>query len=72
MSVISKKHQITIPVDALREAELAAGDDVRVVAVGPGRIELVRTDALVDRFAGIFDQRVYPEGYLEDVRAAWR
>jgi bifunctional DNA-binding transcriptional regulator/antitoxin component of YhaV-PrlF toxin-antitoxin module len=71
MSVISRKNQLTLPVEALRAAGLAAGDDVRVQVVGPGRLELVRAKELVDKFAGIFDATVYPEGYLDDLRREW-
>jgi AbrB family looped-hinge helix DNA binding protein len=72
MSVVSRKNQITLPAEVMREAGLAPGDDVRVRSAGPGRIELVRTDELVDEFAGILDETVYPEGYLEDVRSGRR
>ena len=71
MSVISRKNQVTLPVDALRAAGLEPGDDVRVQAVGPGRLELARTADLVDEFAGIFDASVYPDGYLEKLRREW-
>jgi bifunctional DNA-binding transcriptional regulator/antitoxin component of YhaV-PrlF toxin-antitoxin module len=71
MSVISRKNQVTLPVDALREAGLEPGDDVRVQVVGPGRLELVRADDLVAEFAGIFGGTVYPEGYLEELRREW-
>lgn len=71
MGVISRKNQVTLPVEALRDAGLAAGDDLRVAAVGPGRLELVRVDELVDEFAGVFDEKVYPNGYLDDLRREW-
>ena len=71
MSVISRKNQITLPVDALRAAGLEPGDDVRVEVVGPGRLELVRVDDLVQEFAGVFDASVYPEGYLDKLRREW-
>jgi bifunctional DNA-binding transcriptional regulator/antitoxin component of YhaV-PrlF toxin-antitoxin module len=71
MSIISRKNQVTLPVEALRAAGLEPGDDVRVQAVGPGRLELVRADALVAEFAGVFDATVYPDGYLERLRREW-
>jgi bifunctional DNA-binding transcriptional regulator/antitoxin component of YhaV-PrlF toxin-antitoxin module len=71
MSVISRKNQITLPVDALRAAGLEPGDDVRVEVVGPGRLELVLANDLVQEFAGVFDASVYPEGYLDKLRREW-
>ena len=43
-----------------------------VRSAGPGRIEQVKTDELLDEFAGMFDESVYPPGYIDDVRAGWR
>jgi bifunctional DNA-binding transcriptional regulator/antitoxin component of YhaV-PrlF toxin-antitoxin module len=71
MSVISRKNQLTLPIEALRASGLEPGDDVRVQVVGPGRLELVRKDELVDEFAGIFDATVYPDGYLDALRREW-
>ena len=71
MSVISRKNQITLPVDALRAAGLEPGDDVRVEVVGPGRLELIRADELVEEYAGVFDRSVYPDGYLDELRREW-
>jgi bifunctional DNA-binding transcriptional regulator/antitoxin component of YhaV-PrlF toxin-antitoxin module len=71
MSAISRKNQVTLPVDALRAAGLAPGDDVQVRAIAPGRLELVRDDELITEFAGAFDATVYPEGYLEELRREW-
>ena len=71
MSLISRKHQITIPADVLREAGLEPGDDVRVRTVGPGRLELVKTEELIAEFAGRLDAKTYPPGYLDDIRAGW-
>ncbi|MCX6410189.1 MAG: hypothetical protein NT143_07115 [Actinobacteria bacterium] len=71
MPVISSKNQVTIPVDALRAAGLAAGDDVIITAMGDGNISIANAAALLDRFAGIFDDTVYPPGYLEQLRSEW-
>lgn len=71
MSVISRKNQVTLPVNVLRAAGLQPGDDVRVRVLGPGRLELVRADDLVAKYAGVFDSTVYPEGYLDELRREW-
>jgi len=71
VSIISRKNQVTLPVDALRAAGLAPGDDVRVQVAGTGRLELVRADELVREFAGVFDATVYPHGYLDQLRREW-
>ena len=71
MSIVSRKNQITIPAEVLREAGLEPGDDVRVRSVGLGRIELVKTDELIEEFAGRLDSKTYPPGYLDDVRSGW-
>jgi AbrB family looped-hinge helix DNA binding protein len=72
MSKVSSKHQVTIPVKVLREAGLAAGDDVIVRAAGTGRIELERADDLVRRFAGSLPAGTYPPRHLDELRREWR
>jgi len=66
---ISRKHQVTIPVDVLREAGLKPGDELQVETDGAGRIRLVRTDDVIARYAGTFS---YPPGYLDRLRSEWR
>ena len=72
MSAVSRKNQITIPAEVMREAGLTPGDDVRIRSVGPGRIELVKSDELIREYAGSFDESVYPVGYLDEVRGGWQ
>ena len=35
------------------------------------RLELIKTDDLIDEFAGAFDDTVYPPQYLDEVRRGW-
>jgi bifunctional DNA-binding transcriptional regulator/antitoxin component of YhaV-PrlF toxin-antitoxin module len=68
---VSRKHQATIPVDALRRAGLRAGDELRVEAAGAGRIVLVRAENPITLYAGALPG-VYPAGYLGELRDEWR
>jgi AbrB family looped-hinge helix DNA binding protein len=71
MSAVSRKNQVTIPADVMRAAGIEPGDDVRMMSVGPGRVELIKSDELINEYAGSFDKTVYPDGYLEEVRGGW-
>lgn len=72
MSKLSSKSQITIPRDVLKAAGLSPGDDLTIRVVRPGVIEAARPADLVDRYAGIFGDDVYPPDYLEELRREWR
>jgi AbrB family looped-hinge helix DNA binding protein len=67
---ISRKNQATLPVEALRQAGLKAGDELMVEAAGAGRIVLVRADDLIARHAGQAPG-VYPHDHLRDLREEW-
>jgi AbrB family looped-hinge helix DNA binding protein len=69
MPKISRKNQITIPVDVLRKAGLRAGDELRVRATGRGRVEVASSKGVVSEFAGALS---YPAGYLDDLRREWQ
>ena len=64
MPRISTKNQVTIPVAALDEAGLRAGDEVVVEALEEGEL-LIRRDAVTfDRAFGTLTG-TYPSGYLD-------
>jgi len=68
---ISAKCQATIPVQALREAGLVPGDEVRIVAAGPGRLVIERDANVVERHAGSLPG-VYEKDELAALRDEWR
>jgi AbrB family looped-hinge helix DNA binding protein len=69
-TTISSKHQITIPVEALRRARLAPGDRLDVEVADDGSVLLRRATNPFEEFAGALSG-VYPEGYLEELRDEW-
>lgn len=71
MSRISSKNQVTLPVEELRAAGLAAGDEIHIRAAGRGVLLVETPETLVERFAGVFDSSVYPDGYLQGLRDEW-
>lgn len=71
MSRISSKNQVTLPVEQLRAAGLAAGDEIRIRAIGRGVLQVEAPESVVDRYAGVFDRCVYPDGYLQRLRDEW-
>jgi bifunctional DNA-binding transcriptional regulator/antitoxin component of YhaV-PrlF toxin-antitoxin module len=68
---LSRKHQATIPVAVLAEAGLRAGEQLRVEALGPGRIVLTRAEDSLEDLLGMLGNDVYPPGYLQELRAEW-
>ncbi len=49
---VSSKHQITLPVDALREAGLRPGDELRVTVDGRGRLVLTAVQDPLEELIG--------------------
>jgi len=69
-SRISSKHQVTIPVDALRAAGLEVGERLVAHAEGPGRVVLVRERDVFGEFAGALTG-VYARDELAQLRDEW-
>lgn len=67
---ISPKHQITLPVAALRESGLEIGDRLKVIESGPGHIHLIRIDNLVAEFAGALTGRI-DRTLLDELDTEW-
>lgn len=65
---LSRKHQVTIPVAAVREAGLEVGEEFVVVVTPDGNLQLLREADPIAEFAGSID---YPEGYLAALRDEW-
>ncbi len=62
---------MTLPVDALAKAGLAAGDRLLARVQAPGQILLVREADPVAEYAGALTG-VYPADYLDELRREWR
>ena len=70
MATVTTQHQVTIPVDALRDAGLEAGDQLVARADGPGRIVFEREVDVLDELAGALTG-VYEAGELDRLRDEW-
>ncbi len=68
MSRISGKHQVTVPVAALEEAGLQAGDQVVVEALGDGEVRIRRQALSFEDALGALTG-TYPPDYLERLDA---
>lgn len=70
IATVTTQHQVTIPVDALREAGLEAGDQLAARADGPGRIVFEREVDVLDELAGALTG-VYEPDELDRLRDEW-
>jgi bifunctional DNA-binding transcriptional regulator/antitoxin component of YhaV-PrlF toxin-antitoxin module len=68
---ISAKHQVTIPMNAFTGAGFKPGDAVRAEAIGPGRVVLTRTTALLDEFSGALRTNGALRNAVEQLRDEW-
>jgi bifunctional DNA-binding transcriptional regulator/antitoxin component of YhaV-PrlF toxin-antitoxin module len=68
MAKISTKNQITIPVAALEEAGLRAGEAVTVQPAGDGELRVRRAALTFDDAFGALTG-AYPPGYLDHLDA---
>jgi bifunctional DNA-binding transcriptional regulator/antitoxin component of YhaV-PrlF toxin-antitoxin module len=71
MPKISSKHQVTLPVDSLKQAGLGAGDEVAIEADGADRIVVRRLSRDGKQALGVFDG-LYEPGYLARLRSGER
>lgn len=71
MSRISRKHQVTLPVESLEAAGLRPGDDVVIEAEGADRIVVHRAAPDLASALGVFDG-LYGPDYLEKLRSEER
>jgi AbrB family looped-hinge helix DNA binding protein len=65
---ISTKNQITIPVGALEEVGLHAGEQVTIEPAGDGELRIRRTTATFENAFGALTG-AYPTGYLDRLDA---
>jgi bifunctional DNA-binding transcriptional regulator/antitoxin component of YhaV-PrlF toxin-antitoxin module len=69
---VSAKHQVTLPVSALRDAGVRTGDVLKVEADGAGRLVLTRVDELLARYSGRFATGGNLGKTVEGLREEWR
>lgn len=69
---LSSKHQVTIPVSALRDAGVRVGDVLRVEADGAGRLVLTRVDEHLARYGGRLASGGRLGKAVEGLREEWR
>ena len=67
---ISRKNQVTLPVDVLVRAGLGPGDTLAVELKTDGQIVLRREEDPLLRHIGAMTG-MFPPGYLDDLRDEW-
>jgi bifunctional DNA-binding transcriptional regulator/antitoxin component of YhaV-PrlF toxin-antitoxin module len=67
---VSAKHQVTLPVEALKRAGIRAGDVLRAEVRGPGEVVLIREADPLERFAGRLTG-VFAPDELDELRDEW-
>ncbi len=68
---ISSKHQITLPVEAMRDAGLEIGDVLWAEVEAPGVVRLVSAQNLLTRLAGAHTD-LFAEGpSIDELRDEW-
>ncbi|MGH8795192.1 MAG: AbrB/MazE/SpoVT family DNA-binding domain-containing protein [Stackebrandtia sp.] len=70
VTCVSAKHQITLPVAAMREAGLHVGDELLIRADGDGRLVVVREESRIDRWAGAIPG-LGSAAELDELRNEW-
>jgi bifunctional DNA-binding transcriptional regulator/antitoxin component of YhaV-PrlF toxin-antitoxin module len=71
MAKVSSKHQVTLPVEAMRAAGLHAGDDVTVRPTPDGEIVIAARGTRIRRHAGIANG-IYEPDELDRLRDEWK
>jgi len=66
MPRISSKNQVTIPLTALEEARMHAGDPVSIEVLGDGELRVRREDSTYEDAFGVLTG-LYPPGYLAEL-----
>jgi AbrB family looped-hinge helix DNA binding protein len=69
-TLISRKNQVTLPVDVVVRAGLKPGDTMAVELKTTGEIVLRPEVDPHEQYVGIFD-RVYPPRSLDELRDEW-
>lgn len=67
---VSAKHQVTLPVEALRGAGIHTGDTLRAEVRGPGEVVLLREADPVIEFAGVLTG-IFAPSELDTLRDEW-